>query len=85
MEQSKIDRINEFARRVKAGETLTTEEQAERAALRREYIDSVKPNWTAPILWSRTALSTSCPKSHPDCKNSIAGAVKLLRQCLFST
>ena len=37
MEQSKIDRINEFARRVKAGETLTTEEQAERAALRREY------------------------------------------------
>lgn len=34
MEQSKIDRINEFARRVKAGETLTTEEQAERAALR---------------------------------------------------
>ena len=41
MEQSKIDRINEFARRVKAGETLTTEEQAERAALRREYIDAV--------------------------------------------
>ena len=42
MEQSKIDRINEFARRVKAGETLTTEEQAERAALRREYIDAMK-------------------------------------------
>ena len=41
MEQAKIDRINEFARRVKAGETLTAEEQAERAALRREYIDSV--------------------------------------------
>lgn len=42
MDQSKIDRINEFARRVKAGETLTAQEQAERAALRREYIDSVK-------------------------------------------
>ena len=44
MEQAKIDRINELARRVKAGEALTEEEQAERAALRREYIDSVKAN-----------------------------------------
>ena len=42
MEQKKIDRINELARRVKAGETLTGEELAERDALRREYIDSVK-------------------------------------------
>ena len=49
MEQSKIDRINEFARRVKAGETLTTEEQAERATLRREYIDSVKANLAAQL------------------------------------
>ena len=49
MEQSKIDRINEFARRVKAGETLTTEEQAERAALRREYIDSLKANLAAQL------------------------------------
>ena len=49
MEQSKIDRINEFARRVKAGETLTTEEQAERAALRRGYIDSVKANLAAQL------------------------------------
>ena len=49
MEQSKIDRINEFARRVKAGETRTTEEQAERAALRREYIDSVKANLAAQL------------------------------------
>ena len=49
MEQSKIDRINEFARRVKAGETLTTEEQAERAALHREYIDSVKANLAAQL------------------------------------
>ncbi len=44
MDQKKIDRINEFARRLKAGETLTAEEQAERDALRREYIASVKKN-----------------------------------------
>lgn len=44
MEQVKIDRINELARRVKAGQALTPEEQAERDALRREYIDSVKAN-----------------------------------------
>ena len=49
MEQAKIDRINEFARRVKAGEILTEEEQAERAALRREYIDSVKANLVSQL------------------------------------
>ena len=49
MEQKKIDRINELARRVKAGEALTEEEQAERAALRREYIDSVKASLTAQL------------------------------------
>ena len=42
MTEEKIARINELARRVKAGETLTPEELEERAALRREYIDSVK-------------------------------------------
>ena len=42
MDQEKIDRINQFARRVKAGETLTPAELAERDALRREYIASVK-------------------------------------------
>lgn len=40
--QEQIDRINQFARRVKAGETLTAEELAERDALRRLYIDSMK-------------------------------------------
>ena len=49
MDQKKIDRINEFARRVKAGETLTEEELAERAALRREYIDSVKASLTGQL------------------------------------
>lgn len=42
MDQKKIDRINQLARRVKAGESLTPAELAERDALRREYIDSVK-------------------------------------------
>lgn len=40
MEQKKIDRINELARKTKK-EPLTEEEKAEQAALRREYIDSV--------------------------------------------
>ena len=42
MTKEKIARINELARRVKAGETLSPEELEERAALRKEYIDSVK-------------------------------------------
>ena len=37
-------KLNEYARRIKAGETLTPEELAERDALRREYIDSVVGN-----------------------------------------
>ena len=40
MEQHKIDRINELARKAKTGEGLTPEELAERDALRREYIDA---------------------------------------------
>lgn len=49
MTQEKIDRINEFARRVKAGETLTPEELEERDALRREYVDSVKANLVSQL------------------------------------
>ncbi len=49
MDQKKIDRINQLARRVKAGETLTPEELAERDALRREYIDSVKASLTGHL------------------------------------
>lgn len=40
MEQAKIDRINELARKAKAGE-LSEEERMERAQLRREYLDAV--------------------------------------------
>ena len=49
MDESKIAKINEYARRVKAGETLSPEELAERDALRREYIDSVKANLAAQL------------------------------------
>lgn len=41
MEQKKIDRINELARKAREG-GLTAEELAERDKLRREYIDSFK-------------------------------------------
>lgn len=41
MEQKKIDRINELARKSRETE-LTEEEKAEQAVLRREYIDSFK-------------------------------------------
>ncbi len=49
MEQKKIDRINEFARRVKAGETLTPEELAERDALRKEYIEGYRRSLMAHL------------------------------------
>lgn len=40
MEQAKIDRINELARKAKAG-PLSDDERRERAALHREYLDAV--------------------------------------------
>ena len=49
MEQVKIDRINELARKAKTAEGLTPEEEAERAVLRREYIDSFKRSLTAQL------------------------------------
>ena len=42
MEQKKIDRINELARKSKTPQGLSEEEKAEQAVLRREYIDSYK-------------------------------------------
>ena len=42
MEQKKIERINELARKSKTEAGLTEEEKSEQAVLRREYINSVK-------------------------------------------
>ena len=44
MEQKKIERINELARKAKTPQGLTPEETEERAALRKEYIASVRAN-----------------------------------------
>lgn len=48
MEQKKIDRINELARKQKA-EGLTEQEKAEQASLRREYIEAYKKSLVAQL------------------------------------
>ena len=48
MKQERIDRINELARKAKAS-ALTEEELAERDALRKEYIQSVKESLCAHL------------------------------------
>lgn len=49
MDQKQIDRINELARKAKSPEGLTQWEEMERAALRREYIDSVLGSLNAQL------------------------------------
>ena len=49
MEQKKIDRINELARKSKTEEGLTKEELAEQKILRQEYINSYKANLIAQL------------------------------------
>lgn len=47
--QEQIARINALAKKAKSPEGLTPAEVAERDALRRAYIDSVKANLTAQL------------------------------------
>ena len=49
MEQHKIDRINELARKARTPEGLTPAEEAERAALRQEYVAAFRASLTAQL------------------------------------
>ena len=49
MEQAKIDRINALAKKAKSPEGLTPEEEAERAALRREYVAAYRESLVAQL------------------------------------
>lgn len=49
MEQSKIDRINELARKSKTDAGLTPEEKAEQVSLRQEYLTAIRANLTAQL------------------------------------
>ena len=62
MERSKLDRINELARLAKERE-LTEEELAERAVLRREYLDDWRRG--AQQVLDNTYVVTPDGKKHP--------------------
>lgn len=49
MEQSKIDRINELARKSKTDAGLTRSEKAEQVSLRQEYLAAIRANLTAQL------------------------------------
>lgn len=49
MDQAKIERINELARKLRTPEGLTAEESAERQALHREYLASIRASLTAQL------------------------------------
>lgn len=49
MDQTKIDRINELARKSKTDAGLTPEEKTEQASLRQEYLAAIRANLTAQL------------------------------------
>ena len=49
MDQAKIERINELARKLKTPEGLTPEESAERQALHQEYLAAIRAYLTAQL------------------------------------
>lgn len=42
-------KLNEYARRIKAGETLTEDELADRDRLRKEYLEAFRANFRAQL------------------------------------
>lgn len=48
LEKSRLDRINELAKKAKT-EGLTTEEKQEQAQLRKEYIEKFRENFTGHL------------------------------------
>ncbi len=46
---SRTEKLNEYARRIKAGETLSDEEIADRDRLRQEYIAEFRKNFRAQL------------------------------------
>ncbi len=48
-EMTRSEKLNEYARRVKAGETLTPEEIADREKLRAEFIAEFRKNFRAQL------------------------------------
>ncbi len=48
-EMTRTEKLNEYARRIKAGETLSDEEIADRDRLRAEYIAEFRKNFRAQL------------------------------------
>ncbi len=48
-EKSRTEKLNEYAARIKAGETLTPEETADRDRLRAEFIAEFRKNFRAQL------------------------------------
>lgn len=46
---SRTEKLNEYSRRVKAGEVLTPEEIADREKLRQEFLDEFRKNFKAQL------------------------------------
>ena len=67
MEQTKIDRINELARKAKA-EGLTPEEEKERAVLRAEYVAAYRESLRGQL--DSMVIQTPDGKKHPLHKKS---------------
>ena len=49
MEQAKIDRINELARKSRRPDGLTPKEKTEQAALRQEYLAAIRASLTGQL------------------------------------